>query len=198
MVRSPLGLPLGDRGLLPLPDALPGVGAGVVAGGPYTVPKGCWIPIPGRPAGRGQGLFHEHTRAAWPRTAITSGATLPFRHCSACCSQAVFRRRILQGGGSLLRPPAHVRATGLSGLGAGRPTGAPVSHPSLTHAHTRHTRPGLAVPLKPLSGGLHWSGCLAAGRRCGALEARRTGAASLRDGHGQGAWWGRGGSRERS
>ena len=39
MVRSPLGLPLGDRGLLPLPDALPGVGAGVVAGGPYTVPQ---------------------------------------------------------------------------------------------------------------------------------------------------------------
>ena len=57
VVRSPLGLPLGDRGLLPLPDALPGVGAGVVAGGPYTVPKGCWIPIPGRPTGRGQGLF---------------------------------------------------------------------------------------------------------------------------------------------
>ena len=39
VVRSPLGLPLGDRGLLPLPDALPGVGAGVVAGGPYTVPQ---------------------------------------------------------------------------------------------------------------------------------------------------------------
>ena len=104
----------------------------------------------------------------------------------------------IAGRGSLLRPPAHVRATGLSGLGAGRLTGAPVSHPSLTHAHTRHTRPGPAVPLKPLSGGLHWSGCLAAGRRCGALEARRTGAASLRDGQGQGAWWGRGGSRERS
>ena len=60
VVRSPLGLPLGDRGLLPLPDALPGVGAGVVAGGPYTVPKACWIPIPGRPAGRGQGLFLLH------------------------------------------------------------------------------------------------------------------------------------------
>ena len=129
MVRSPLGLPLGDRGLLPLPDALPGVGAGVVAGGPYTVPKGCWIPIPGCPAGRGQGFFHI--------------SFFTFLH-------------ILQGGGSLLRPPAHVRATGLSGLGAGRPTGAPVSHPSLTHAHTRHTRPGSAVPLKPLSGGLHW------------------------------------------
>ena len=84
------------------------------------------------------------------------------------------------------------------GLGAGRPTGAPASYPSLTHAHTRHTRPSPAVPLKPLSGGLHWSGRLAAGRRCGALEARRTGAASLRDGQGQGAWWGRGGSRERS
>ena len=39
VVRSPLGLPLGDRGLLPLPDALPGVGAGVVAGGPYTLPQ---------------------------------------------------------------------------------------------------------------------------------------------------------------
>ena len=39
VVRSPLGLPLGDRGLLPLPDALLGVGAGVVAGGPYTLPQ---------------------------------------------------------------------------------------------------------------------------------------------------------------
>ena len=39
VVRSPLGLPLGDRGLLPLPDALSGVGAGVVAGGPYTLPQ---------------------------------------------------------------------------------------------------------------------------------------------------------------
>ena len=49
VVRSPLGLPLGDRGLLPLQDALPAVGAGSVAGGPYTLPilKGCWIPVPG-------------------------------------------------------------------------------------------------------------------------------------------------------
>ena len=39
VVRSPLGLPLGDQGLLPLLDALPGVGAGVVAGGPYTLPQ---------------------------------------------------------------------------------------------------------------------------------------------------------------
>ena len=39
VVRSPLRLPLGDRGLLPLPDALSGVGAGVVAGGPYTLPQ---------------------------------------------------------------------------------------------------------------------------------------------------------------
>ena len=43
VVRSPLGLPLGDRGLLPLPDALPGVGAGVVAGGPYTVLVWCGV-----------------------------------------------------------------------------------------------------------------------------------------------------------
>ena len=42
VVRSPLGLPLGDRGLLPLPDAPPGVGAGVVAGGPYTLPQRMW------------------------------------------------------------------------------------------------------------------------------------------------------------
>ena len=38
VVGSPLGLALGDRGLLPLPDALPGDGAGVVAGGTYTLP----------------------------------------------------------------------------------------------------------------------------------------------------------------
>ena len=167
VVRSPLRLPLGDRGLLPLPDALPGVGAGVVPGGSYTVPKGCWIPIPGRPAGRGQGLF------------------LPYipPHILAH----------IAGRGVVVGPP---RAC--PGLGAGRSTGALASYPSLTHAHTRHTRPGPAVLLKPLSGGLHGSGCLAAGRRCGALQARRTGAASLRDGQGQGALWGRGGSRERS
>ena len=49
VVRSPLGLPLGDWGLLPLPDALSAVGAGVVAGGPYTLPilKGCLIPFTG-------------------------------------------------------------------------------------------------------------------------------------------------------
>ena len=29
---------MGDWGLLPLPDALSDVGAGVVAGGPYTLP----------------------------------------------------------------------------------------------------------------------------------------------------------------
>ena len=168
VVRSPLGLPLGDRGLLPLPDALPGVGAGVVAGGPYTVPKGCWIPVPGRPAGRGQGLFLP-----------TYFSTYPCTHCRA--------------GGRCWGPP---RMSGPrrrpSHWG---PSPSPLPHP---RTHTRHTRPGPAVPLKPMSGGLHWSGCLAAGRRCGALEARRTGAASLRDGQGQGAWWGRGGSRERS
>ena len=47
VVRSPLGPPLGDRGLLPLPDALPA--AGVVAGGPYTVSilKGCLNTVTG-------------------------------------------------------------------------------------------------------------------------------------------------------
>ena len=59
---------------------------------------------------------------------------------------------ILQGGGSLLRPPAHVRATGLSGLGACRPTGAPVSHPSLhprTHpAHPSRSRRSVEAPVR--------------------------------------------------
>ena len=73
VVRSPLGLPLGDRGLLPLPDALPGVGAGVVAGGPYTVPKGCWIPIPGRLAGRGPGLFLPTYSSTYPCTYCSAG-----------------------------------------------------------------------------------------------------------------------------
>ena len=58
----------------------------------------------------------------------------------------------LQGGGSLLRPPAHVRATGLSGLGAGRPTGAPVSHPSLTQrthpAHPSLSRRSVEAPVR--------------------------------------------------
>ena len=63
VVRSPLGLPLGDRGLLPLPDALSAVGAGVVAGGPYTLPilKGCLVPLLGCPAGRVPVGGHSNT-----------------------------------------------------------------------------------------------------------------------------------------
>ena len=38
VVRSPLGLPLGDRGAVTSPGRLPAVGARVVAGGPYTLP----------------------------------------------------------------------------------------------------------------------------------------------------------------
>ena len=121
-MRSPLGLPLGDRGLLPLPDALPGVGAGVVAGGPYTIPQrmldtdtgassrtgtGTVTSATGRrtdihfllysthlshfPNHRPQG--HERTGAAWPRTAITSGATLLFRHRSGRLIEAVLAGR---------------------------------------------------------------------------------------------------------
>ena len=118
VVRSPLGLPLGDRGLLPLPDALPGVGAGVVAGGPYTVPKGCWIPIPGRPTGRGQGLFLRALPSGLQSTDPYSTA-VGMEACSTQSSttQASFTflhilSHMLQGGGLLLGPPAHVRAIG--------------------------------------------------------------------------------------
>ena len=54
LVRLPLGLPLGDRGLLPLPYAFRGVGTGVVARGPYTLPilKGYLLPVPGCPTRR--------------------------------------------------------------------------------------------------------------------------------------------------
>ena len=117
VVRSPLGLPLGDRGLLPLPDALPGVGAGVVAGGPCTVPKGCWIPIPGCPTGRGQGvsghchlaynrLTHIHRLLVWKPAPLQSSTT------QAGFIFLLLPSHMLQGGGSLLGPPAHVRATG--------------------------------------------------------------------------------------
>ena len=41
------------------------------------------------------------------------------------------------------------------GPNAGRPLGAPHSHTSLTHAHTRDTRPGPAASLKPWYGGPH-------------------------------------------
>ena len=111
VVRSPLGLPLGGRGLLPLPDALPVVGAGVVAGGPYTLPilKGCCLPLPEvsnrTGAHRGHvsntqfliGLIDTFTsinlnaytveswsnraRAVWPRTAPPAGPIPPFRGC---------------------------------------------------------------------------------------------------------------------
>ena len=121
VVRSPLGLPLGDRGLLPLPGALPGVGAGVVAGGPYTVPKGCWIPIPGRPAGRGQGLFLPNS----------------FLHISL---------HILQGGGSLLGPPAHVRASAQAvPLG---PSLSPLPHPRTHPAHPSRSRRSVEAPVR--------------------------------------------------
>ena len=54
VVCSPLGLQLGDRGLLTLPDALYAVGAGVVAGGPYILPilKGRLRSLPRCPTGR--------------------------------------------------------------------------------------------------------------------------------------------------
>ena len=48
---------------------------------------------------------------------------------------------------------------------------APYALSSLTHAHSFHTPPGPAASSKPRA---H-----AAGRRCGALEARRSNAASL-------------------
>ena len=72
-VRSPLGLPLGDRGLLPLPDALPAMGTGVVAGGPYTLPilKGFWLPLTGCLAGRvPTGAGHQPTNSKFNSISI--------------------------------------------------------------------------------------------------------------------------------
>ena len=118
VVRSPLGLPLGDRGLLPLPDAFPGVGAGVVAGGPYTVPKGCWIPIPGRPTGRGQDCSSGHCHLAYNRLThiqrLLVWKPAPLQSSTTLASFIFLHilSHMLQGGGSLLGPPAHVRATG--------------------------------------------------------------------------------------
>ena len=114
VVRSPLGLPLGDRGLLPLPDALPGVGAGVVAGGPYTVPKGCWIPIPGCPTGRGQGLCLRAYNRLTHIQRLLVWQPAPLQSCTtqACFSSLLIPSHMLQGGGSLLGPPAHAYATG--------------------------------------------------------------------------------------
>ena len=63
-------------------------------------------------------------RAAWPRTAPPAAPRRP----SGIARAAAPRRQAV------------------SGL-------SPVSQCSLTHAHTRHTRPGPAVSLKPLPGG---------------------------------------------
>ena len=74
----------------------------------------------------------------------------------------------------------------ITGLGAGRTIGAPLSHASLTCSHTSHTVPAPPRHCSPRTGASTLSaatpkatGAYAAGRRCGALEARRTGAASL-------------------
>ena len=66
VVRSPLGLPLGDRGLLPLPDALSGVGAGVVAGGPYTLPQRMLDTLTG--ASSRTGAQGGHSDSCYPHT----------------------------------------------------------------------------------------------------------------------------------
>ena len=126
VVRSPLGLPLGDRGLLPLPDALPGVGAGVVAGGPYTVPKGCWIPIPGRPAGRGQGLFLPHI----PPHILShiAGRGVVVEAPRACPGHGPFRPR---------RRPSHWG-----------PSLSPLPHPRTHPAHPSRSRRSVEAPVR--------------------------------------------------
>ena len=115
VVRSPLGLPLGDRGLLPLPDALPGVGAGVVAGGPYTVPKGCWIPIPGCPTGRGQGMRLRALPSGLQSTDPYSSAVGMEAYSTPALNHSghsSYPRTCCRAGGRCWGPPAHVRATG--------------------------------------------------------------------------------------
>ena len=99
MVRSQLGPPLGDPGLLPLLIVLLAVGARVVAVGPYTLPilKGClrtFTRVSGRTAAR-RGAIHLsnitnsfnvlflsnpdtmvdscRARGTWPRTADKRG-----------------------------------------------------------------------------------------------------------------------------
>ena len=65
VVRSALGLPLGDRGLLPLPDALSAARAGVVAGGPHTLPilKGCLNTLPWGVQPDGGNMVVQFTRS---------------------------------------------------------------------------------------------------------------------------------------
>ena len=121
VVRSPLGLPLGDRGLLPLPDALPGVGAGVVARGPYTVPKGCWIPIPGRPAGRGQRLFLPTYSSTYPCTYCWAGG-----RCRGPPRMSGPRRRPSHWGPSL----------------------SPLPHPRTHLAHPSRSRCSVEAPVR--------------------------------------------------
>ena len=132
VVRSPLGLPLGDRGLLPLPDALPGVGAGVVAGGPYTVPKGCWIPIPGRPTGRGQGLFLR---------ALPSGlqSTDPY---STAVGMEACSTPVLNHSGQLHIPPHTLAHVAGRGVVVGAPRACPRHWPSSPPRHRASARAG--------------------------------------------------------
>ena len=132
VVRSPLGLPLGDRGLLPLPDALPGVGAGVVAGGPYTVPKGCWIPIPGRPTRRGQGLLLR---------ALPSGlqSTDPY---STAVGMEACSTPVLNHSGQLHIPPHTLAHVAGRGVVVGAPRACPRHWPSSPPRHRASARAG--------------------------------------------------------
>ena len=117
---------MGDRGLLPLPDAIPGVGAGVVAGGPYTVPKGCWIPIPGRPAGRGQGLFLPPI----PPHILShiAGRGVVVEAPRACPGHGPFRPR---------RRPSHWG-----------PSLSPLPHPRTHPAHPSRSRRSVEAPVR--------------------------------------------------
>ena len=178
VVRSPLGLPLGDRGLLPLPDALPGVGAGVVAGGPYTVPKGCRIPIPGCPTGRGQGR-RLRALASGPQmtdpldcsTPVLRPALYPSSHPRTCYRAGGRCRGPRACPRHRPSPPPRHRASARAG--------APHMHPSgpfpPAHLDACHEDPVLEAPRRRARVQIVHG----AGRRCGALEARRTGAASL-------------------
>ena len=83
-------------------------------GEPYTVPKGCWIPIPGCPTGRGQGLCLRAYNRLTHIQRLLVWQPAPLQSCTtqACFSSLLIPSHMLQGGGSLLGPPAHAYATG--------------------------------------------------------------------------------------
>ena len=177
VVRTPLGLPLGGSGLLPGPPALPCCwpGAYIIHILRFIVYTDIHYLIHTHLIGQFKFFIansRHGARAAWPRTASPAGPRRPSWGVAGSPPLSTELLEPLPSAAFSGSPRGWFPSSfGIIALAAPwqRASAAPFSgfhhsHTSLTHPRTLHSRPSAAH---------------AAGRRCGALEARRTGAASL-------------------